>query len=145
MMPKAIWRPATEAEATSNMAALIEYTRATSGLSLTPAEILGFQGENPARLRALVADFAGLNPDAPPSAALAPHAARLQNPDGSSASIAAMLKTAGWDGLLDSLAHHLLVAELRPDDRLDWPGAIDDPWPLGALLAGATVRLTAPR
>ena len=145
MTPKAIWRPETEAEATSNMAAFIEYTRATSGVCLTPAEILGFQGENPARLRALVADFVGLDLDVAPGEALTPHAARLQNPDGSPASIAAMLKTAGWDGLLDSLAHYLLLAELRPDDTLDWPGAVDDPWPLGALLAGASVRLTAPR
>ena len=143
-MPAALWRPATEAAATSTLAAFIEHTRATASLALTPAETLGFQRKNPEQWRALLADFAGLNRAETLAAALAPHAARLQNPDGSPASIAAMHKSAGWDGLLDSLGHYLLTVELRPDDTLDWPGARDDPWPLGALLAGATVRLTAP-
>ena len=127
------------------MAAFLDYIATLHGLRLTPGETLGFQRKNPVRWRALVADFAGVNLAETPAAALAPHAARLQNTDGSPASIAAMLKSAGWDGLMDSLGQYLLVAELRPDDTLDWPGARDDPWPLGALLAGATVRVTAPR
>jgi hypothetical protein len=132
-MSKPKWRPANPQEATSNVAAFIEFARATGLADLEPAEIAGFQAENPARFRALLARFVGLDPGSDLAALLAPY---KSNP--------AMRARASWDGLLDSFAHYLLVEELRPDDTLAWDGAPDDPWPLGALLTGARVDFNSP-
>jgi len=132
-MSKPKWRPADAAEATSNVAAFIEFARATGAADLTPAEILPFQAENPAKFRALLAAFAGLDL----SADLAAQLARIP-------SNAAMRARASWDGLLDSFGHYLLAEELRPDDTLVWDGAGDDPTPLGAMLIGARVDISSP-
>ncbi len=87
-MSKPKWRPANAAEATSNVAAFIEFARATGAADLTPAEIPAFRAENPAEFRALIAAFAGLD-----NAAM--HAL--------------------GDEALDRLAHRLLIEDERPD------------------------------
>ena len=132
-MSKPKWRPANAQEATSNVAAFIEFARAMGLADLEPAEIARFQAEKPTKFRALVASFAGLDPNSDLATVLAPY---KSNP--------AMRVHASWDRLLDSFAHYLLVEELRPDDRMVWDGAPDDPWPLGALLTGARVDFNSP-
>ena len=127
-MSKPKWRPATAAEATSNVAAFIEFARATGVADLTPAQIPAFQAENPAKFHALLAGFAGLDL----ASGLAPQLARVT-------SNAAMRDRASWDLVLDSFFYYLLEEELRPNDVLVWKGEPDDPAMLGAQLTGATV------
>ena len=55
--------------------------------------------------------------------------------------IAAMLKHADWPMLLASLTAYLIDAEIRPDDQVVWTDPSDNPWPLGALAAGASLLL----
>jgi len=132
-MSKLKWRPADEREATSNVAAFIEFARASGVAELTPAEIPWFQAENPVEFRSLLAMIAGLDPSADFDLQLA----RIS-------SNAAMRVRASWEGVLDSFAHYFLVAELRPDDVFVWDGAPDDPALLGVMLTGARVEFSSP-
>ena len=132
-MSKPKWRPADEREATSNVAAFMEFARASGVAELTPGEIPRFQAENPAGFRGLLAEIAGLNP----AAGLDSQLARIT-------SNAAMRSRANWEEVLDSFAHYFLVAELRPDDIFVWDGAPDDPALLGVMLTGARVEFSSP-
>jgi hypothetical protein len=58
--------------------------------------------------------------------------------------IAAMLAAGRSEMLARQAAEHLLRLDIRPDERVLWPGGQEDPWPLGALLAGATLVLCEP-
>ena len=140
-MSQVIWRPANEAEATSNLTAVIEFARARGGSeTLSPACISRLRAENSAEFQNLLAAFCDLHPSRP----LPPDRfTRVEGP-GAAARIAAMLKHADWPTLLASLAAYLIDAEIRPDDQVVWTDPSDNPWPLGALAAGARLLL-APR
>ncbi len=58
--------------------------------------------------------------------------------------VLAVLETCGWATLAALADSHLLRADTRPDDVLQWHGAPGSLWPLGAWIAGATVILGGP-
>ena len=138
-MSRILWRPRDEAEATSNLAALIEFFRARGGANDVSPEIISqLRQENSGKFAILLAVFCDLDPAEP----IPPDRfVRVEGPN-ASARIAAMLKQADWPTLLASVAAHLLDAEIRPDDRVLWTDRSDNPWALGALAVGATLILT---
>jgi hypothetical protein len=154
------WRPADEAEAAGNMAAFIEWRRAVAGHRLDgPAAVRAWAAAEPAAFEAAVLRFAGVEPGIGHTEALARAieggAALLmigadpRRPIGAGDMrvgrvppvVAAMLGAGGRAALAGQAADHLLRLDLRPDQRLLWPGPADGPWPLAALLAGATLLL----
>ncbi|OJY70364.1 MAG: hypothetical protein BGP12_21715 [Rhodospirillales bacterium 70-18] len=160
-MQNPLWHPSDEAMAASNIAAFIEWLRAGGRHSPAgPAGVAAWAQAEPAAFARAISDFAGLDPALGYAENLARAAtgrvvllrpagrreiaaAALSGP-GLPARIAAMLK-AGCSGMLPAqAADHLLWFDLRPDERLLWAGGLIDPWPLGALLAGATLILCDP-
>ena len=156
---KPVWRPADEAAATSNMAAFIEWRRATAAHAPGgPAEIWAWAARAPEEFADALIRFAGLDSAQDYAGALAQAMGRRgaivlldprQRIDAAAllagevpACIAAMLKTADSAALAQQAADHLLRLELRPDQRVLWPGPPDQCWPLGALLAGGTLLLS---
>jgi hypothetical protein len=74
-MTTRMWRPADEAEATGNMAAFVEWLRATGRRPETsPEEVRHWWSCEPDALLAAFCDFAELAPDQPGLAALAEQA-----------------------------------------------------------------------
>lgn len=161
-----IWRPAGEAEATGNIAAFIEWASATGSVPAQfrdPASLRQWLKQDPAASRQAVAAFAGLRPEAGFAGNLLRYrgnriALRVWSASGAyrswtrdalrggglPAGVAAVLSGGTWDDLTRLAASHLLVAGTRPDDTVQWLGAADAPWPLGAWLAGAGVVLGGP-
>jgi hypothetical protein len=169
-MQNPVWRPDDEAAATSTMTAFIEWRRATASHAPGgPAAIWAWAAAEPAEFAVAIGRFAGLDSGFGYAETLAramtPHgrivllgaggrrcigAAALRRGE-LPGCIAVMLKAGDCDavtlkaGNCDALARqaadHLLRLELRADQRLLWPGPLDDPWPLGALLAVGTLLL----
>jgi len=130
-MPVAPWFPSDEAEAVSARCVLIEWLRATGRRPHTdPADIQAWRKTDPSAFRAAFANFAGIDPTAPPRDAL-----RRPAPD----EFLAFLDTTGVADFLDAVAAHLLDANTRPDDQLTWTGP-PALWPLAALAIGADVQ-----
>lgn len=142
------------------MAAFIEWRRAAAAHAPGgPAEIWAWAAAAPAEFAAAIIRFAGLDGEPAYAGALARAMGRRealvligpgarQHIGGPAlltgevpGCIAAMLRTADAAALARQAADHLLRLELRPDQRVLWPGLLDDCWPLGALLAGATLLL----
>jgi hypothetical protein len=156
------WFPASEADATTNLAYLVEWLRATRGWeNASPDLVRTWQQTDPSTFRAAVGAFAGLRPElgwqgnllhgdgqealvlwrngqrtAWSRAALRATSAHCLPP-----ALAARLAAATWPELLALAAATLIDADTRPADRLLWQGDPADPWSLGGLLAGATVIL----
>ncbi|HEY2132143.1 MAG TPA: hypothetical protein VGH36_04085 [Acetobacteraceae bacterium] len=160
MTPHA-WHPFDEAEAAGTMAAFAEWLRATGRLKAAdPALVAGWPARDNGAFSAAIAAFCGLDPTRTPRQnllqptggreALVLHRAgrhawsrdqlRCDRP-ALPADIAATLDALDWQGLVDIVSHHMLVAGTRPDDRLLWAGDPTDPLPYGALLPGATIIL----
>ncbi len=154
------WRPADEAQATSTMAAFIEWCRATATHAPGgPAAIWAWAAAAPAEFYEAIGRFAGLNADLGYAGGLARAMGRRGAIELIGAEtrhrfdaaallagevpecIGAMLKAGNCDALARQAADHLLRLELRPDQRALWPGPLADCWPLGALLAGGTLLL----
>ena len=159
-MQKLSWYPSDEATATSTLAAFIEWRRADGGRELAGAAALwAWAAAEPAEFAAAIGRFAGLRPGLGYAGNLARAMGRRgeivlietggARRIGASAllagdvpqCIAAMLAAGSWAALCAHAADHLLRLEIRPDQRVAWRGPLDDPWPLGALLAGATLIL----
>ena len=158
------WRPADEASATATAAMFIEWARATgtapNGMH-DPASIGGWWARDRGGCTAAVAAFAGLTRSHGPRANLLRHRGErialiaecdsgcrrawsrdaLRRGDALPAVVAVALGGMTWDMLAALAASHLLVADIRPDDRVQWLGPPGDPWPLGAWIVGATVIL----
>lgn len=171
-MPDKLWRPASEAEAVGTPAVFIEWLRAVHGVALNgPAGLARWRRDEPARSAAAIAEFAGVDAlaDTAAGGSAAVRTALLQGcgaraalivvaPDHTSRTwrraellrlgelpqpaqtMIARLAPADLPALA---ASHLLAADTKPDSRLFWSGAPDDPWPLGAWLVDATVILPA--
>lgn len=147
------WRPADEAEATSNRGVFIEWLRATGRQpDAGPADVAGWRSDLDAMAR-----FSGLRPDAgwagnlrcnrggrEAVVHLGPRRAWSRDAlldDAAWAEAAGAMADQPWETLVRVVASHLLDAETRPDDRLLWGGDPRDPWPWGALAIGATLIL----
>lgn len=156
----AVWRPSTEHEATSTLAAFIEWLRAAGLGPITgPAAVAAWAVAAPEAFADAVARFAGLRP----GLGYAGNLARAMRWRGGiivlgrtgrrhigaaalragavPARISAMLAAGDWPALVAQAADHLLWLDLRPDQPLLWPGPLNDSWPLGTVLAGATLIL----
>jgi hypothetical protein len=157
------WFPASEADATSNMACLVEWLRATRGWEgASPDLVRSWQQTDPNGFRAAVGAFAGLARERGwLGNLLAGHRAaalvlwrsgqrtawscatlRAAPADCLPPALAARLAGATWAELLALAAATLIDDDTRPADRLLWAGDPADPWSLGGLLAGATVILS---
>ncbi len=105
------WRPASEAEAAGNGAALIEWLRATGRRpQASPEDVRAWRRREPEAFLAAIGAFCALS------------GADAADP-----------------GLLEALGGHLLDLETRPGDAVAWAGAADDCWPRAARALGATV------
>ncbi len=154
-MGKKPWRPADEAEATSNRGVFIEWLHATGREpEAGPDDVPAWQSDLDA-----MAEFGGLRRNAGWAGNLRRHRGRREavvrlapsrrawSRDALADSDAAWQQAAGtaseqpWENLVRIVASHLLDAETRPDDRLLWGGDPCDPWPWGALAIGATLIL----
>lgn len=154
------WRPRDEAEATGNRAAFLLFLAACRGVALDgPAALAGWAAAEPAAFEAAIRAFAGIGEAAGYVAALAGGGGRLvlledgARREWAAADLAhaalparlARLLAAGTPTMLaGQAADHLLRLDLRPDQAVLWAGGLEDPWPLGALLAGATLVLCDP-
>ncbi len=155
------WRPTDETAATTNQAALIEFARATHpDATISP--------------RTTFADFAGLDAalgvrgnllrhDGPREALVwvtptepnettngeAPITRHVWSRDqlragGGPPWFDSALANISWRELGRVLAELVITHDIRPDDRLAWLHPMDDPWPLCALTAGATLVVIDP-
>ncbi|MBU6497897.1 MAG: hypothetical protein KGJ41_12095 [Rhodospirillales bacterium] len=151
----AAWHPPDEATAASNLMVFIEWLRASGLLpEADPAEVAAWRARAPDAFAAAIAGFAGLDTqgsvrDAVRRAGgtLVLHRGgrrRVWRAGAMPPDIAMSLELPGWDVVLELVADHLLRAETRPDHRLLWDADQTDPWPLAALLVGATVILAEP-
>lgn len=155
---KTPWRPADEAAASGTMAAFIEWRRATMAHAPGgPADIWAWAADAPAEFATAITRFARLDGDLGYAGTLARAMGRRgaiellgtrtrQRIDAAGLRagdlprcIAAMLKAGDSEALVRQAADHLLRLDVRPDQRLLWPGRLDESWPLGALLAGGTL------
>jgi len=156
-MPHAKWRPASEADATTTCAALLEWLRAVRCIALAGADgLAAWRARAPADFAAAIADFVGLDGAADVrQTLLRGHDARealilhgnswqraeLRTAPALPAEVATMLAALTQADLPALAASHLLDADTRPDTLLHWGGDPAEPWPLGAWLVGATVVL----
>lgn len=139
------WRPDGEREAAGNPAAFRLWLAACHGLDLPePGGLARWAAGQPEAFGAALCAFAGIAPGLGLAAALARAPGRLLRcgPAGCHPLAPSGLAADAPPGALAALlADHLLALDLRPDDVLLWPGPPGDPWPLGALFAGATLLL----
>ena len=163
MTPHA-WHPFDEAGAAGNVAAFTEWLRASGRWTAAePRALRRWQRRLPEDFAQAVAAFAGLDLACSPAAGLWPmpgrrgavvlHRAgrrawsrdawRAGDPP-VPADIRTMLEALAWPDVIAAVAHHLLEAGTRPDDRLLWAGAVTDPLPFAALPFGATIILADP-
>jgi hypothetical protein len=154
-----MWHPTDEATAAGNLAVFVEWCRATGRQpDASPARVRHWALADPDAFYDAVGEMAGLcrergvarnllrNAGADEALVLLARSGRLawsrdqlraDLPSG----LAATLQSLRWQDFLAVVADHLLAMQTRPSDRLLWTGNPDDPWPLGALLTGATVIL----
>jgi hypothetical protein len=137
-----IAHPATETESVATRTVFVEWLRAVRGVSLSDAtELPAWRHGQPDAFAAALAGFAGLDPGRGYGGNLL-HACRPRDALVQPVPQAIIPALRGdWAGLIALTADHLLVADTRPDDRLQWPGDPADPWPYGAWLVGAVVVL----
>lgn len=154
------WRPADEAAAAGNMAAFILWLAACRGRVATGAGwVEAWAAADPAAFAEAISGFAGIEPGLGYAHNLARSGGRLVlraaggrwqaaaavlAGDAMPDCIAAMLAAGGTAMLAGQAADHLLRLEVRADETVLWAGPVGDPWPLGALLAGATLVLCDP-
>jgi hypothetical protein len=163
-MTARFWRPADEAAATTTAAMFIEWARATRSAPAEqqdPDSVRSWLARDPAGCAAAAARFAGLHPARGICCNLLRHrgsrVALIANADSGErrawsrdavrdgrtvpAVVSAAIARMSWDDLTWLAASHLLVADTRPDDRLQWNGQAGAIWPFGAWIVGATVIL----